>query len=169
MRTMWRSLSLVVVLSSLPALAWAQDAGAPDAGEPDAAAPEDAGPVPDASAPDESGERCLDGYERSHIDACANRQAGASCTFPGGEGGQCALLRCTAADGSPLHLCVATTGQPAPPAVDADGGVIERGDGGSTQEGDASSLQGGGCNGVGLEPSALPLLAAFALLRRRAR
>ena len=156
------SLSLVLV----PALGHAQDAGA-DAGEDaDAGLVDaglvDAGPVPDASPADDTAARCLDGYDRSYVEACAGKEPGAVCTFPGGESGQCAALRCL--DPGARAICVATKGQPAPPT---------RIDGGATDAAEPSAdeaVEGGGCSaGTGSSsPWVLGGLFGLVLARRRA-
>ncbi len=148
------------LLLLLPAAAAAQDAGTGDAGTEDAA-------VPDASSGDETGERCLDGYDRSYVEACEGKAAGAVCTFRGGESGRCAALRCMSADGLPLAVCVATTGMPAPPPVLRDAGLAS---------GDASAaldsvVGGGGCAvgapfGTGLWPW-LSIAGLVGVVRRR--
>lgn len=155
------TLSIGLAAALVPALALAQDAGASDAG-PDAAVPLiDAGPVPDASPPDQTSERCLDGYDRTHVAACAGKEPGAPCTFPGGESGQCAALRCLEEGGR--ALCVATRGQPAPPPDLGDAGLA---DPSSDVDTGLEPIGGGGCGiAAGHASSALPVsLAAFAML-----
>lgn len=154
------ALLLVPALLVLPTLSYAQDAGEPDAGELDA------GPT-DASAPDASDdglthERCLDGYDRSYVEACADKQPGAACTFPGGEAGQCAALRCL--DEGARAICVTTRGQPAPPPDLGDAGSVDAG----AVSGAEPEAEGGGC---GVSPggsSGLGLVALALLWRRRA-
>lgn len=158
-------LALVALLSVTPQLAWAQDAGDLDAG--DAGGEVDAGPVPDASAGDETYERCLDGYDRGYLEACAGRDLGASCTFPSGETGACAALRCLDATGRAALICVATTGQPAPPPTASDGGPLPTGgDAGASAE--PLVAEGGGCTSAPRMPSSLLLIALGALGVRRA-
>lgn len=147
-------LAFVFVVVLLPASALAQDAGElDDAGVVDASVP------PDASDADErTREQCLDGYDRSQVDVCAGKQAGAECTFPGGERGQCAALRCLEV----TTICVATRGQPAPPPNLGDAGTSDAGV-------DAiPTLEGGGCAAASSPASSgLWFLAAALLWRRR--
>lgn len=170
MRFSFRLVGPVLSLLLLPALAAAEDGGVDggpeDAGLEDAGTPEDAA-VPDASAGDETSERCLDGYDRSYVTACDGKTVGAACTFRGGEVGQCAALRCLDAAGSPLAICVATTGMPAPPPVLRDAGLASDDPDSSTADDEAG---GGGCSMAGASGvSALPWLALVVGLRRARR
>ncbi len=154
------TLRTILLALLLPAAAAAQDAGPTDAGPEDAA-------VPDASAGDETGERCLDGYDRSYVDACSGKSIGAVCTFPGGESGQCAALRCLDAAGQPIATCVATTGMPAPAPVLRDAGLAE---GDAAPGTEVLGAEGGGCS-VGAAPGALvwPWLVFVAAMGCRKR
>lgn len=152
------------VALSCPVVAYAQDAGPEDASTPSDAA------GPDATASDETDERCLDGYDRDYIDACAGKQAGAECTFSAGASGQCASLRCLTPSGQPVLICVATTGMPAPPPRFLDAGLADPD--ASVPGGDSTRISGGGCAvGASFSWGSLvwPGLALLALSARRRR
>ncbi len=156
-----RSLSTLLVSLALfvPVAAHAEDAGLEDASVSDASGP-------DASADDVTQERCLDGYDRSYIEACSAKQPGAACRFPGGEPGACAVLRCVSAEGAPILLCVPTTGMPAPPPRLLDAGLADA-DAGRPEE--FSGLGGGGCAVSAPFAWGSLLWPALALLAVRAR